>query len=219
MPNKAVTVVFRDANGQEISKQELTTNEFGSFTGTFTAPSNGLLGRMSLETSYGSVGIQVEEYKRPRFEVLLDTIKTAYNLNDTIKVTGKAQSYSGANVDGAKVKYTITRVPNFPVWFGWRWFFPMPSTSDKIIATGTTTTDEQGKYEFNFEAIPDLSLDKKYKPYFNYKVNVEVTNMMEKPKQITQEVRVGYLAIDASVNVPSYMDTKQANGISVSTIV
>ncbi len=217
LPNNSVTVVFRDANGQEVSKQELTTNEFGSFTGTFTAPSTGLLGHMSLETSYGSVGIQVEEYKRPKFEVLLDTIKTAYNLNDTIKITGKAQSYSGANVDGAKVKYTVTRVPNFPVWFGWRWFFPMPSTSEKIIATGTTATDEQGKYELNFEAIPDLSLDKKYKPYFNYKVNVEVTDINGETQTNQTEVRVGYLAIDASVDVPSYIDTKQENKISVNT--
>ncbi|HNY55187.1 MAG TPA: MG2 domain-containing protein, partial [Chitinophagales bacterium] len=69
LPNEKVNVIFKDVNYQDIKTQEFTTNEFGSFTGTFTAPTTGLMGSMTLETNFGSVTVQVEEYKRPKFEV------------------------------------------------------------------------------------------------------------------------------------------------------
>lgn len=217
LPNEKVVVYFKDANYQEIAKQELTTNEFGSFSGTFIAPANGLLGSMSIVTDYNSTSVQVEEYKRPKFEVLFDTIKTAYNLNDTITITGKAQSYSGAILDHAKVKYTVTRVPNFPIWWGWKYYFPMPTTSEKIIATGQTNTNENGVLSIDFEALPDLSLDKKYKPYFTYNVNIDVTDINGETQSNNTQVKVGYLAIDASLDVDAEVDGKKENKITVKT--
>lgn len=37
-PNQKITVTFKDVNYQDIKSQEFTSNEYGSFTGTFTAP-------------------------------------------------------------------------------------------------------------------------------------------------------------------------------------
>lgn len=34
---------------------------FGLFTGTFMAPTTGLLGNMTLETNFGAINVQVEE--------------------------------------------------------------------------------------------------------------------------------------------------------------
>jgi hypothetical protein len=73
------TVSFTDVNGQEISKQELVTNEFGSFSGSFVVPQGVLAGYMQISDNNGSVGFQVEEYKRPGSRLLFLPLKVHTN--------------------------------------------------------------------------------------------------------------------------------------------
>ena len=70
-PNTAVTAQFYDANGQPKNKLELRSNAFGTVNGAFQAPAGGLTGSMTIlaEGWDGSANFNVEEYKRPRFEV------------------------------------------------------------------------------------------------------------------------------------------------------
>lgn len=218
LTNEKVNVILKDVNYQEVKTQEFTTNEFGSFTGTFVAPTTGLLGSMTLETNFGSANVQVEEYKRPKFEVNFEPIKKSYNLNDTVNVTGKAVSYAGANIDNAEVNYSVRRVAQFPVWcwYGWRspWF---PSSSEKIIINGTTKTDDNGSFTIDFAAIPDLSISKEFKPYFNYEVTADVIDINGETHTATTNVRVGYLAIDAELTVADKIDNSIENKITIST--
>jgi uncharacterized protein YfaS (alpha-2-macroglobulin family) len=213
-----ISVIFKDVNYQDIKTQEFTSNEYGSFTGSFTAPTTGLLGNMTLFTDYGSAAVQIEEYKRPKFEVTFDPIKKAYNLNDKVSATGKAVSYAGANLDNAEVKYTVRRTAQYPIWcwFGWRspWF---PRTQEKIIAVGTTKTDDNGNFTIDFNAVPDLTLDKTMKPYFNYAVSVDVVDISGETHSAETSVRVGYLAIDADVSVSEKIDNAKENKITVTT--
>ncbi len=46
-----LVVVLHDVNGQEVERQSHTTNEYGSFNGTFTAPRDRLTGAMTITTS------------------------------------------------------------------------------------------------------------------------------------------------------------------------
>ncbi len=216
--NEKVKVTFKDVNDQDITSQEFTTNEYGSFTGIFTAPLTGLMGSMALTTDHGSVSVQVEEYKRPKFEVTFDTIKKSYNLNDKVRITGKALAYSGANVDGAEVKYTVTRKAQIPFWCWWGWRKPwFPTTPEKIIAVGTTTTDANGSFTIDFDAIPDLTLSKELKPYFTYEVSADVVDITGETHNGNTSVRVGYLAIDADITVPNELDFSKENKLYVST--
>ena len=104
---ETVTVIFRDPNGKEISQATHRTNDYGSFQGVFTAPSGRLTGRMTIGTSdrTGSTGVSVEEYKRPRFQVELTAPEKAARLAATVLVPGKATSYSGVGIGGAKVQW------------------------------------------------------------------------------------------------------------------
>lgn len=213
-----VVVTFKDVNYQDIQVKDFRTNEFGSFTGTFTAPSTGLLGNMTLETGYGAVNVQVEEYKRPKFEVIFDDIKKSYNLNDTVQVSGKALSYSGATIDNAEVKYSVRRVAQFPIWCFWGWYRPwMPPSSEKIIAFGTSTTDADGAFTIDFAAIPDLSVSKEFKPYFNYEITADVVDINGETHSSTTTVRVGYIAIDATMTLDDKIDYTQDNNITITT--
>ncbi len=218
LTNHKVTVTLKDVNYQDVAQQEFTTNEYGSFTGVFTAPVTGLMGRMTLSTPFGSEAVQVEEYKRPKFEATFLPVEKAYNLNDTVVVTGKAVSYAGANIDGAEVKYTVRRVAQFPVWCWWGWRKPwFPQSSEKIIATGNAVTDSEGKFDIRFQAMPDLTIDQTMKPYFNYEITADVVDINGETHSANTTVRVGYLAIDAEVSVAEAIKNTKENTIRVST--
>ena len=79
--NIKAKVILKNVQGQQLSEQELITNEFGSFKGEFMLPSSGLTGIYRLEAAseqvnlHGSVQFSVEEYKRPKFEVNFEPIK------------------------------------------------------------------------------------------------------------------------------------------------
>ena len=115
--NAKTFVQLMDVNGKEISKQEFTTNEYGSFKGIFTLPQGLLNGMMNIRNEYGNVSIRVEEYKRPTFEVTTNPIDADYVLGDTVTVTGTAVALAGYPVDGAKVTFNVMRYQQFhPLW-------------------------------------------------------------------------------------------------------
>ncbi len=95
---RRVTVVFNDPNGKEISRATHQTNDFGSFHGSFTAPRDRLMGSMTIraDDQSGYAWFNVEEYKRPKFQVELAAPVDAARLDGTVTLKGKANAYSGA---------------------------------------------------------------------------------------------------------------------------
>ena len=70
-------------------KAEHQCNDYGSFSGSFTAPRDRLMGRMTNSRADGparATQFNVEEYKRPKFQVTLDAPKTAAKLNDKVSL-------------------------------------------------------------------------------------------------------------------------------------
>src|SRR5213075_1045209 len=53
MVGEKLTIVFADANGKEIARTERECNEYGSFSGNFTAPRDRVMGRMQLQVLRG----------------------------------------------------------------------------------------------------------------------------------------------------------------------
>jgi hypothetical protein len=51
---KMSLVTMYDANGQKVSDLKLTTNDFGTFSGSFTVPLTGITGQMRISDTYGS---------------------------------------------------------------------------------------------------------------------------------------------------------------------
>ncbi len=112
--NISTSVVIRDANNQIFDELELTTNEFGTFHGKFTLPVGIMGGSFRISNGFGSKYLQVEEYKRPTFEVQFEALQGSYSLNDDINVSGNARTYSGANLNDVEVKYRVVRSTYFP---------------------------------------------------------------------------------------------------------
>jgi len=96
------------------------TDADGSFSGTFTAPSGGLLGCfwISVEDK-GSTTIRVEEYKRPMFFAELMPPSAPAALGARVTLNGKAEAYTGAVIDGATVTWRVTHITDLPSWIHW----------------------------------------------------------------------------------------------------
>ncbi len=217
--NRDVEVVFTDVNGKEIARQKTKSNDYGSFSGSFTAPRDRLMGRMSIRGGNGYASVTVEEYKRPKFKVEVDAPKDAGKLNDTIKVPGKAMQYNGVPVGGAKVTFRVTREVRYPDWFFecCCWWRPIPAKPAQEIAHGTVTTEPDGSFTIPFTAVPDLSVPPKDEPSFAYKVTADVTDTTGETRSASKSVNVGYVSLRATVNADAWLVSEKETALAVNT--
>ncbi|HRE37970.1 MAG TPA: alpha-2-macroglobulin family protein [Chitinophagaceae bacterium] len=216
--NYSTQVILRDANYQDLDTIKIKTNEFGSFSGRFQLPESGLNGLFNIYTKpdAGNASFRVEEYKRPKFYVDYETIKGTYKVNDMIKVTGIAKAYAGNNIDGATVKYRVVRQPRFIYpWLFWRWW--QPPSDEMEIAHGEAKTDKDGKFSFEFKAIPDLKVDKKFEPVFDYTVYADVTDINGETRSGEKSVSVSYKSLMLVANVPSTLPADSLKSLSIRT--
>ncbi len=221
MAGQDVTAVFLDPNRKEIARQQVRTNDYGSFSGSFTAPRDRLAGRMSIRVDGGPQGetsFNVEEYKRPKFQVELPAPKEAAKLNAEVVVTGKATAYTGAAIGGAKVKWRITRMVRFPPWCWWScWYFRPNVGQGQAIAHGMAVTENDGSFTVRFTAKPDMSVPEKDEPIFDFSVNADVTDTTGETRSAQRVVRAGYTALQATLVADEWQTPEKAVEISVKT--
>ena len=189
--NHGVTVRLFDVNGEEVSSLELRSNDFGSISGSFPTPMDGLLGRMRIEGGGGSTDFSVEEYKRPSFEVSLDQPEGPLKLGDLAQVSGTARSYAGVSLADVEVRYRVVRRARFPYWW-WGFRRPYPSSPEREVAAGTANSDALGAFSISFPLIPDEDIDPSTKPVFTYQVFVDVVDLTGETQSQSEMVQVGY---------------------------
>jgi hypothetical protein len=199
---RGLIIAFRDTNGQEIATREVRTNDYGSFSGSFTAPRDRLMGRMSIAVQWGPSGsayINVEEYKRPKFRVQVEAPAEAPRLDAEVVVPGKATAYTGAAIGGAEISWSVVRQVRFPIWSWWaRWRYPSYGT-EQIIAHGQAVTEVDGSFSINFTAKPDLSILPEDEPVFSYRIHADVTDTTGETRSAERVVRAGYTALEAAI--------------------
>lgn len=216
VPNQPIEIAFYDANSQHLSSQTLTTNEFGSVQGSFKAPETGLTGQMRISDGVNDVYVSVEEYKRPKFFVQFDTLKTSYALNETIHLTAKALAYAGSNIDGATVKYRVVRNTVFPYF--WRSFYwGYPGSSSKEITNGTVITNADGGFSVDFQAMPDETVNKESDPIFTYTVYADVTDINGESHSGTQSVSIGYHSFKIVADIPTPVAAERLDTLHITT--
>ncbi|MBO94967.1 MAG: hypothetical protein CMI32_08755 [Opitutales bacterium] len=223
IPNKELAVVFRDRNNQEISRAKHRTNDYGSFDGSFTAPRDRLMGMMRIRiegagSPGGSTHVNVEEYKRPKFKVTVDTPAEAAKLGGKVKVRGSAMAYTGAAINDAEVKYRVVRQVRFPPWLRWHyWWRPFPSSPSQEIAHGTARTGADGSFEVEFTAKPDLSVPEKDEPTFRFTVHADVIDTTGETRSGDRNVNVGYVALQASLSADDWQTADNPVKVSLKT--
>lgn len=193
-------IILNDANGEEISKQKFTTNEFGSYNGSFTLPNGKLNGQFSLVVDSKDISddgaykvFQVEEYKRPKFEITFEPIKEEYKYGQTVEVTGTAKMFSGVALSDATVKYEIKKQNIRWQYFSW---FPRNYGNENSIL-GEVKTDGKGEFKIKLklekdETIEGVQID-------NYAINGSVTDINGETQ--TSDTNVKVASVSHYINI------------------
>jgi len=235
LTNEFVEITLEDPNGQLVKQLDLKLNEYGSVSGEFILPNNGLTGEytINVDESYEhdsdfydhadydfdydyEVTIQVEEYKRPKFETSFKPVTETFKLNDTIIVEGTANAFAGSKISNGKVVYRVVRTAQYPKWFGW-YARNMYQSQQLEITIGETITDDEGNYKIEFVAVPDLKIAAKNLPTFNYQITADVTDINGETRSTSTIVKVGYHTLEANITLNAKIDKNEANKISIST--
>ncbi|MGB2861700.1 MAG: alpha-2-macroglobulin family protein [Sedimentisphaerales bacterium] len=219
LAGKSLIVVFRDTNHQEIARQEHKCNDYGAFSGSFTAPRDRLMGRMYLIVHLGPRGstwLNVEEYKRPKFRVQLDAPAEAPRLDTEVVVPGMATAYTGAAIGGAQVEWRVVRQVRFPFWCWWaRWIYP--SANEQAIAHGSTVTETDGSFSILFTAKPDMSILEEDEPIFEYRIYADVTDTTGETRSDEHTVRAGYTALTATIQADTWQTKDKPVELKITT--
>lgn len=181
--NREYTLTLLDANRQEVTKRELRTNEFGSFTTDFTLPAACLNGMFMLQTSSPQVStvFRVEEYKRPTFDIAFDKQEGSYSLGDKIEVKGKVQTFSGISLQNLPMQYTVTRY----LRFGWGGM----QQGTEPLSSGLVTLNADGKFTLPVVLKGDQNPDEM--AYYTFEVNATVTNVAGETQSSSFNIVVG----------------------------
>ena len=209
------TVSLYNANNEKVDSLSLTTNDFGSYQGKFTLPAGQLNGIFFLkdETTFATQHFSVEEYRRPKFFVEYKRLKDSYRVGDTIRITGDARAFAGNSIDGATVKYRVTRHARYP--YPWVYGRRRPSFgSSQEIAHGEGKTDAEGKFIIPFTALPDHSVNRQLAPIFEYQVSADVTDINGETHSGATTVQAGYQSLELSISLPAGKTSSAGNGSS-----
>lgn len=207
------TVQLMDANYQKRSEVKLTTNEFGTCSGTFTAPDDGMNGNMTLKTDYGSLSISVEEYKRPHFNVTFDTLRGDYGLNDNVVVKGFAKDFSGSVVSGGNVAFRVMRQRFVFNYWDWGNSYFQPTQ----ISTGNISTGDDGSFTIAFFAKPDETAKKDSSTYYSYTVYADVTDITGETHSASTYTSIGSVGVKGDVYFPEKINVDSVKDYQINT--
>ncbi len=194
--NAETVIHIKDSNGEDISTHTFTTNEFGSFDGSFVIPDNLSNGFFKISNVTGSIYVKVEEYKRPTFEITFNAPDKSYKLNEEVELNGSVKAYAGFGLDNVNYNYTIARRAYFPYRL---WWFANYGNNQKQIAFGDGTTDANGNFNINFELLPDKNFKDRL-PVYEYLITVNATNAQGESQTKTYTIKASDIDLIIDVN-------------------
>ena len=125
---KTGELIVHNGRGEEaLRMQNLTTDDLGAVETSFIIPKDAVLGNWSAIFTVpnqisATVSFQVEEYRKPEYEVKVEAPTEPVKLGDTFTATVKANYFHGAPVRKADVEIIVKRGSVTEPWLpGWRW--------------------------------------------------------------------------------------------------
>jgi len=181
---KQVTVKLYDPQDNELHSIDLTTNDFGSVSGSFPLDGGSRGGLYTLKLlddgrTLTYTNIRVDEFVLPTFELIWDKDTRLYLPGDEIVVSGRVKAYSGHSAGKAVVNYDVQ----------------MGYSTNK---TGELKLDRDGRFTIRFKAE-----ENDYR--WSYPVNVQVTDGTGETLSFSTYKRVYStvpLSLDAQNTVP-----------------
>lgn len=206
---RELSLRFDTPNGKRYADWKLRTDAHGVADTVFVIPTDVLTGQWAV-TLYdegrkppylGYVYLRVEEYKQPKFMVTIDDPADRQDaggpsLGVPYTLRGRATAYSGANLGGAKVRYTITRET--------RYWFRVYEQSKYFSFIDSTTTANDGSFDITFTPQPDSGIDLSRKPNFRFRINVDVTDLNGETHSASASFVIGYCNEQIAIRSPRH---------------
>jgi hypothetical protein len=154
-----VAYTLKDSRGNEITKGTRPLGSLGGFDLAFTLPPTMNLGSAQMEMDAGGgVGhhtFQVQEFRRPEFEVTATTSEGPFFVGDHATVAVAASYYAGGRLASADVTWSVTATPAsftppnrddfvFGTWVPWWRPWPGPTRPEALTLKGRT--DATGRH-------------------------------------------------------------------------
>lgn len=193
LPKKGFKVGLYDVNSQLVESLEVETNEFGTFSGSFSIPIGLLNGQFSLRCQDGHQTIKIEEYKRPSFEVTIDPVRESYGFNDTVTIKGIAKAFAGYAIDNVALNFSVERKTEQ------RWWWYYQPTGSKVVANGSTKTGADGKFSVTF-STDDSDISNKDLIY-NYVVRIDITDANGETRSANSSIRISNKPLKLNLNL------------------
>lgn len=202
-------LVFRlcNASWKEVEMKKAKVDEYGTASVDFELPQGGQTGMYHVAVDdRANRFFRVEEYKRPTFEITFPKVNEKYNWGDTVVVKATAKTYSGVPVQGAKVKYQVTR-RNQLWWWG-------AGSAGQLVKTDSCVTREDGTFdvEIPLEASlsgkdeADMSDFMRIARFFNFEVSAIVTDISGESHEGVMSLPLGTKPTILTVNLPKRIE-------------
>ena len=130
---RAVVWRVRDPRGNEIAAGRAELTALGGFDGAFRVPEGSNLGYGAVELRLeegrpeegwsGAVGFQVQEFRRPEYEVTSEADEGPHVVGGSAEMSVRAAYFSGGALPGAPVTWELRSEPAWftpPGWGEWR---------------------------------------------------------------------------------------------------
>lgn len=212
VPTGTATVEINDAKGNLAYEKNLTINEFGSVSGKFTLSDEPSLGNYGMNVKVGDIisgygSFEVQEYKKPEYQVSITPQKTQYIRGDKVVADIDASYYFGSPVVGADVEYTVRESSWYRPCYGYRCYYieydygmrPYYGYGE-VVASGTGKTGNDGKLEISF------TTNNTYNAL--YSIEAKVTDKSRRVVDGSASVTVARGEFDFLISTDKYSYTK-----------
>jgi uncharacterized protein YfaS (alpha-2-macroglobulin family) len=211
--NYSTEVVLFNVNGEKLQSLKLTSNDYGSISGSFVLPNSGLNGNYRIQDQHGSLFFRVEEYKRPSFEITVDSSNEVRSINEALTIKGQVNRYSGTPLSDAQVRYRVVRKANYPYWSPLRSFFP-PS-NEKEIANGTMLSDSKGNFSFRFVPQADPGIQTSWNPIYSFEILLEATSPDGETQDLSHLIQLSQQGVYLSADIAQAIQLEELKKLRV----
>ena len=170
LPSKVSYEVF-DSRNNQLTRGDTAVNKNGGFDLAFQLPKTPNLGQASIRfktsASLGGTsiyhGFQIQEFRRPEYEVSTKASPGPYIIGQSVDVTATAAYYAGGGLKGADISWNVSATPTsfsppnqkeftFGFWTPW-WGWHRNQSSPTSNEFHQSTTDSSGKHTLNIDLL------------------------------------------------------------------
>ncbi len=193
-----VSLELLDANLKQIATRRVQTNEFGSFTVDFALPSVCLNGQFMVRAQgniSGAARFQVEEYKRPTFEITFQPVTIPYCLGETVTLRGEVKAFSGASVQEMPLAWNLKRYDRLRGYLN----------TDKMLKADTVRLDAQGRFAIDIHLEGEVA--KALQPWqvrqgYTFEVEAAVTDEAGETQTASYTLSANSQAFNLNPSIP-----------------